>query len=151
MSEQVRWTTPEASIEEVSRMMAEDGCGEIPVLQSHDQRTVVGVITDRDIVCRSLGQGKNPMELKAKDLMTSQVVMAHNDSPVNDVIALMRDNHIRRVPIVNEKNELSGIVSEADIFRASNEQELSEFVHEYIKPAAQEAPVAQQSSEQQIQ
>ena len=91
------------------------------------------------------------MNLKAGDLMTPQVIMAHDNSSLNDVIGMMRDHHIRRVPVVNEKNELSGIVSEADIFRASNEKELQDFVHEYIKTPAHEPPVSLASSQTTIQ
>ena len=147
MSRNVTWTTPDASIEDVSRLMVKNNCGEIPVIKSDDEKTVLGVITDRDIVCRSIGKGRDPMNLKARDLMTPQVIMAHDNSSLSDVIGMMRDHHIRRVPVVNEKNELSGIVSEADIFRASNEKELQDFVHEYIKSSAHEPPASSASSQ----
>lgn len=59
-------STPDTSLAEIARLMVEHDCGEIPLVENSK---VVGVITDRDIVCRTLGVGKNPLDLTAQNCM----------------------------------------------------------------------------------
>ena len=66
--------TMETSLEEVARMMVQCDCGEIPVIERQDLRKIVGVVTDRDIVCRAVAKGLNPLMLSAAAVMTSPAV-----------------------------------------------------------------------------
>jgi CBS domain-containing protein len=133
MSTNIIFATPETSLVEVSKLMIKGNCGEIPLVNNKDHKIVVGVITDRDIVCRTLGRGKNPMDLTARDCMTTQVVMADLNMTLNDVINLMRENKIRRVPVVDKDDRLTGMISQTDILQSSNEKEVVQMVHELSK------------------
>lgn len=105
--------SPDSSLEEVARMMVNHDCGEIPVLDSRS--APIGVLTDRDICCRTVAQGKNPLEMKASDIMTSPVVTVTPQTSVTDCCKLMEAKQIRRVVVVDDAGRCCGIVAQADI------------------------------------
>ena len=61
----------ETSLQEVAKMMVDNDCGEIPVIDSNETKKPLGVVTDRDIVCRTVAQGRNPLDLTASDCMST--------------------------------------------------------------------------------
>lgn len=130
MSKDVSYATPQTSLTEVAKMMVDVNCGEIPVVNNENQKSIVGVITDRDIVCRTLGVGKNPMNLTAKDCMTSHVVTASKDASISEGIELMKRNKIRRIPIVDSSKNLCGIVSLADLVGEGDLDQTIEMIQE---------------------
>jgi CBS domain-containing protein len=134
MSQNLIFSTPEASLQEIAVMMTEADCGEIPLIKDPEKMDVVGVITDRDIVCRTLGIGKNPMELVAQDCMTSPAVTATEDMPAKECIKLMQDNKIRRIPVVDRSGRLCGMVAQADFARVDDDETI-EMVQEVSKPS----------------
>lgn len=123
MTKNILWANPESSLFEVARLMIDGNCGEIPIVESSDNLELMGVITDRDIVCRSLGLGLDPTELTAKDCMSPGVITGELDMSINDCIDIMEENQIRRLPIVNSKGKLCGIISQADVVREYGESE----------------------------
>lgn len=134
MSKDVACTTPETKLADVAKLMVTRDCGEIPVVKSMDQKSIVGVITDRDIVCRSLGAGKDPMKLMASDCMTTDVITGDFDMTVEDCLEIMRENQIRRLPIVDENNVLCGIISQADVINLVGEDQAIELIQDVSKP-----------------
>jgi CBS domain-containing protein len=134
MSKNVFYATPETSLVEIAKLMVKANCGEIPLVKSKNEKVIVGVITDRDIVCRTLGVGKNPMNLFAKDCLSPQVISAHENSSVSECILLMKKNKIRRLPILDSRNELCGIVSLADLIKEGGPQEAVELLQEVTRP-----------------
>jgi CBS domain-containing protein len=71
------------SLEDVAQMMVECDCGEIPVIDSEDSRKPIGVVTDRDIVVRTIACGKNPLQMTAGDCMSQPCVTVSPDTTVN--------------------------------------------------------------------
>jgi CBS domain-containing protein len=101
---------------EVARAMRDEDVGEIPVVDL--DRHPVGVITDRDIVVRTLADGRNPLEIRAQDCMTAPPIVIEEDATVEDCAKLMERQKIRRVPVVDAKGALCGIVALADLERS---------------------------------
>ena len=66
--------TADASLEEVAKAMVEHDCGEIPIVRSSSDKSLLGVVTDRDIVCRLVAQGRNPVDEAAEACMSTPVV-----------------------------------------------------------------------------
>jgi len=127
--------TPQTSLSDIARMMAEHDCGEIPVVASTSERRPVGVITDRDIVIRTLAKNINPMQATANDCMTKPVVSVTPECALDECCDLMEQHQIRRVPVVDDKGMLIGIVAQADIALAGGRSAISEMVKEVSRPS----------------
>jgi CBS domain-containing protein len=126
--------TMETSLEEVARMMVQCDCGEIPVIERQDLRKIVGVVTDRDIVCRAVATGLNPLMLSAAAVMTSPAVTIGQHDDADEVVRVMETHQIRRVPVVDQNGEVCGIVSLADIARHDSRKQAGELVREVSTP-----------------
>jgi CBS domain-containing protein len=121
MSDGLVCCTAETSLGEVARLMADHNCGEIPVVGPGDSRRPIGVVTDRDIARRAVARGKNPLELTAKDCMSSPVVTVMAEALLEDCWRMMEQNQVRRIPVVDEQGHCCGVVSQADIARVTSE------------------------------
>lgn len=120
--------TPETPVDEVAKMMVQNNCGEIPVIDTGDR--VVGVVTDRDIVCRVVAEGKNPIGYTAGTCMSHPVVTVREDAPLEEVVATMEEHQVRRVPVIGRDGACSGIIAQADVARVGPEREIAELVRE---------------------
>jgi len=125
----------ETSLEEVARMMVENDCGAIPVVEDQEQWKPVGIITDRDITCRAVAEGRNPLEMTAEEAMTLSPVTISEESSVEECIREMEVHRLRRILAVDAKGGCSGIVSLADIALHTGEKELVEVVEEVSRPS----------------
>lgn len=112
MSTNVLYAKPDASLEEVANYMKQQNVGSIPVCNDNGQ--ALGIITDRDIVLKAVSQGRN--DLKAKDVMSTNLVYATSNMSAHEASDLMAKNQIRRLPVVDNK-QLTGILAMADIAR----------------------------------
>ncbi len=127
---------PETSLQEAAKMMADEDCGCLPVVDQ-DMKPV-GVITDRDITCRTVAQGRNPLDLTVSDAMTSPVISVSSNSDIHECCQLMEDNQVRRLPVVDESGSCCGMVAQADI--ALNAPE--EMSGDLVKGVSQESSSA---------
>src|SRR5439155_16319925 len=106
MTEHPACCTPETPLDEVAKLMRQHDCGEIPVVDPAEQP--VGVITDRDIVCRVIAEGKNPMAYPAEICMSQPVTTVMVDAPLGEVVATMEKHQVRRVPVVDARGRCVG-------------------------------------------
>lgn len=120
--------TPETSIDEVAKLMRRNDCGEIPVISTAEEP--IGVVTDRDIVCRVVAEGKNPMAYPVEHCMTQPVVTVLVSDSLQDITATMEKHQIRRVPVVDESGRLVGMIAQADIAWTSGKSDVAELVRE---------------------
>ena len=127
--------TPETKLEQVASLMVQHDCGEIPIVESQNGKKLVGVITDRDIVIRSIARGINPLELNAEDCMTKDPVSVKRDTDVDEVCHMMEDHQIRRVPVVDDSNCVCGMVSQADIATSVGAKEVGSVVRNVSQPS----------------
>lgn len=122
--------TPATSLTEVARMMVDNDCGEIPVVEDMVTRKLAGVITDRDIAVRIVAQGRNSAEACANDCMTTPCVSVTADTSLEECCDVMEVNKIRRVPVLDDKNGVVGIVSLADVVRTAKPSTTASVVKE---------------------
>lgn len=134
MSTNVACCKTDTPLREVAKLMVDCDCGEIPVAD-RDGRPV-GVLTDRDIVCRAVARGRNPLELRAGDVMTSPPVTIPADVALSDCCDVLEQNQIRRVPVVDGEGKCIGIVSQADIARHASKTETAEVVQRVSQPTS---------------
>lgn len=111
--------TPDDDVRRIARLMAENDCGCIPVVDSQDNRRVVGIVTDRDIAIRAVAEGKDPTT-KARDVMTVDPRCCLPDDEVRAVERVMAEQQVRRVVIVDDDGYCVGIVAQADLARAAD-------------------------------
>jgi CBS domain-containing protein len=134
MTENPAFCRPETKLQEVARLMVDCDFGEIPVVDSDSSRKPIGVITDRDITVRAVAQGRNPLELTARDCMSTDPVTTTPDADLEEAANLLGEHQLRRLPVVNERGELCGIVTQADIAKAAPPQETGDLVREVSQP-----------------
>jgi CBS domain-containing protein len=128
MTPQPQCCSAETLLNEVANLMVEADCGEIPVVDASNR--LIGVVTDRDIVCRVVAKGKNPTAVTAEEIMTQPVVAVPADTTLDEVVAVMEENQIRRVPVVDGQGCVCGIIAQADVALVARESEVGELVRE---------------------
>jgi CBS domain-containing protein len=133
MSTTVACCSPETKLPEVARMMVDNDCGEIPVVNASG--VPIGVVTDRDITCRAVAEGLNPLEMEAGDCMTTPCVTVTPETSLEECCQALEKNKIRRVPVVDETGACCGMVSQADIARNAPKSETAEVVKKVSEPS----------------
>jgi CBS domain-containing protein len=112
MTRGVRTMTPSDTVVRAAQAMDELNVGVIPVC---DGPKLVGMVTDRDIVVRGVAQEADPKTLKLADVMSTNVRCAKEDDDIDQVLSEMADTQIRRMPVVDARQQLVGIVTLGDI------------------------------------
>jgi len=128
--------TADTGLQEAAKIMVDHDCGCVPIVDGIDSGRPVGIITDRDICCRAVAEGKNPLDLTAGDIMTKNVVTVSPDTSVEDCCNLMEDNQIRRIAVIDGSGACVGIVAQADIAVNASGQKIAEVVQEVSKATA---------------
>ena len=129
--------TPETSLQDVARMMVEHDCGEIPVVGSADGGTLLGVVTDRDIVVRVIARGADVREATAGTCMTQPALSLPPDAKLSDAVEMMQAHQVRRLPVVDAQGHVCGIVSQADLARAATAEQTGDLVRDVSEPQRQ--------------
>ena len=124
--------TPEATVREAAQVMQRDDTGIVPVVDGQDDRKLVGVITDRDIAIRCVADGRDS-NCRVRDVMSSgHIATCKLNDEVDNVMDAMRTEKVRRIPIVDERGSLVGIVAQADIVRKTRDGAQAEDTIEQI-------------------
>jgi CBS domain-containing protein len=121
-------------------MRAQD-TGVVPVIENEQSQRLVGLVTDRDLCMNVVAEGRDPRAVPVEECMTAAVVACAPNDSIAKATELMRQNQIRRVPVVDEQRKLIGIVSLADVVERG-EIKATE-VHETLKTIS--APTGQPS------
>lgn len=132
MSKDPACCTEDTSLQMVAQMMVDHDCGEIPVVENEDNLKLIGVITDRDIVCRAVAKARNPLEMNAGAVMSHDIVSVNPESSIEECIHLMQQHQIRRLPVVDKNGSCIGMVAQADLARR-DESHAKEVVKEVSK------------------
>ena len=119
-------------LRDVARMMVDNDCGQIPVVDATN--TPIGVVTDRDIAVRIVAEGRDPTSACAADCMTTPVTTVSEGSSLAACCDAMETSQVRRVPVVDANGSLCGIVSLADVALSGRDQETAEVVKQVSEP-----------------
>ena len=111
MTRDVYVARPNQTIRDVAGMMGNIDAGVLPV---GDDNRLLGMITDRDIAIRAVGQGKGPQTL-VQDIMSPEVKYCYEDEDTEHIAKNMADQQIRRLPVVDRNKRLVGILSLRDL------------------------------------
>lgn len=136
MTSNPKTVTEKDTVQAAARLMRDHDTGVIPVV-AESGRKVIGMITDRDIVTRLIADGKDAKSSKVSEAMTRKVHTVRDNEPLNKVFQVMSDQQVRRVPVVNESNELVGIISLADVANETEkDKQLAKTVENISEPAS---------------
>lgn len=113
--------TPGTTIREAAQLMQRENVGIIPVVEEKGSKRLVGVVTDRDIAIRIVAEGRDG-GTRVSEIMTSdQIKTCAPDDDVNDAMEVMANEQVRRVPIIDDRGALVGIIAQADIVRKARD------------------------------
>src|SRR5829696_5430925 len=128
-------SVPTDSIQQVAQLMRAEDVGSVPDVENHDAIKLVGIITDRDLVLKVLAEGRNAQSTTVQEVMSRDLVTCREDDDVDKAFKAMSEYQIRRIPIVNERNEIVGIIAQADIAtRVEEPKKTAEVVEEISQP-----------------
>ncbi len=131
---------PDDRLDEVAKLMLDHGCGVIPVC---DATKVVGIVTDRDITCRAVAKGSIPSAVAVSEVMTRPVYTIRQDEDVQSAIELLEAKQVRRLPVVDDDDNVVGIIAPSDLAPTFASTNVSDFLlavsywnHKTVTPPA---------------
>jgi CBS domain-containing protein len=129
MTRDVECVRIDASVQDAAVKMKSLDVGPIPVCEGD---TVLGIITDRDIVVRAVAEGRDARTTRVQDVMTRDVASCREDDDVKDAVRVMKEKQIRRLVVVTGDKRLAGIVSLGDIAVDTRDDKMSGDVLEKV-------------------
>jgi len=135
MTKDLVFSHPTDTVDDVAKLMKKEDIGPVLIVEKGDQgKRLVGIVTDRDLAIKVVGEGRDPKKTKVKDVMTTKVVTCRADDDVQNAMNAMAQYQLRRIPVVDEYGMLVGIISQADVATRVNEpEETAEVVKEISK------------------
>ena len=138
MSKNPRTVSPDTPVSDAARVMKEDDIGLVPVVEriggAETRGRLIGVVTDRDIAIRRVAEGRSS-DGPVSDVMSGGVKTCSPDDSVDDAMELMGREQVRRIPIVDERGSLVGVVAQADLVRmAGHERKVEQTVERISQP-----------------
>ena len=130
MTEDLVYCTPGDTVTEVARLMKKEDIGPVLVVDSNDSKTLVGIVTDRDLVLKAIAEGLDPQTTKVNDVMSKKLVTCRMEDDVEQAMSAMAQFQLRRIPVVEENMKLVGIISQADVARMNAPAKTGEVVKE---------------------
>ena len=118
MSTKPVFLPPNASLKDAATKMKELDCGFIPVGENDK---LIGAVTDRDIVLRTLAEGKDPTKATLKDVMSDHIEYCFEDEDLDKTIDQMKSKQIHRLVVLNKDKRMTGILALGDIARKTND------------------------------
>ncbi|HEY9548956.1 MAG TPA: CBS domain-containing protein [Kiloniellaceae bacterium] len=108
----VDWCAPDTPLSDIARIMRDSDVGAVPIGENDK---LIGMVTDRDIVCRGFADGRDPTSMTARDVMTSGIVYCTENQSIEDAIHMMEEKQIRRMTVINGKKRMTGMLSLGDL------------------------------------
>lgn len=125
--------SPDTNLVDVTQMFVEHDVGAIPVVDPATGRPI-GIVTDRDVATRAVASGGDARSLTAGDCMTTSVVSVKADASLDDLLAAMSENQVRRLIVVDDRGGVIGIVSQADVALHAKNEKSGELVEQVSRP-----------------
>ena len=132
MTKDLVYSLPSDMVSDVAKLMKDEDIGPVLIVDdSHDGKRLVGIVTDRDLALKVVGEGRDPNSTRVEDVMTGSLVTCRADDDVENAMRAMAQNQLRRIPVVDDSGQLVGIISQADVATRLNEpQSTAEVVKE---------------------
>ena len=125
---------PSDSVAQAAQIMKREDIGPVLVVSDRNEKRLVGIVTDRDLAIKVLAEGRDAHSCRVDEVMSSNPVTCQEDDDVRDAIRQMAQHQVRRIPVVDGNNRLSGIIAQADVARLADEEQVGEMVEEISQP-----------------
>jgi CBS domain-containing protein len=126
---------PQDTVDKVAQIMKREDIGSVPVVTSHDTNKLIGIVTDRDLALKVVGEGRNPRQTEVEAVLTPQPWTCLADDLLSVAVKIMSERQVRRIPVVDESGHILGIIAQADIAtRTADAQQTAEVVEEISQP-----------------
>lgn len=135
MAKNPRTVTPETSVREAAQLMKTEDVGMLPVVRS-GSKNIVGIVTDRDIAIRHVAAGHSSPDCPVSEAMSADVKTCKSTDSVDEVMKVMGKEQVRRIPIVDERGDLVGIVAQADIARDADDKKAERTIEKISQPGS---------------
>jgi CBS domain-containing protein len=123
MNRSPRTVEPDSILREVAHIMADEDTGIVPVVD--ENRRLLGLLTDRDMVLRTVDEERSWANIRVEEVMTEDVQAVTPEEPVHDILRLMGRKQIRRLPVVDRHDTLVGMVTISELAqRAERDEDL---------------------------
>jgi len=103
------------SAQHAAELMKEHHAGALPVVEKNSGGKLTGVITDRDLCLRVIAEGRDPRKVKVRECMTGSPVCCKPEDDMQHALALMKEHHVRRIPVVDAEHRICGMISFANL------------------------------------
>src|SRR2546425_5637989 len=123
---------PEDVLAQAATLMRQEDCGSIPVVRDD---SLVGIVTDRDIVVRGIAAGKDPRTTPVSEVMSADPITIGPDADAAEAAKVMAERQVRRLPVV-EDGRLIGLIVTAQLARNEPPREVGDTVKEISEPAS---------------
>lgn len=133
--------TADATVREAAQLMRQEDVGIVPVVEKGADRKLVGVVTDRDIAIRCVADGRDGGSCRVSDVMSAdELTTCQPNDDLETVMETMGREQVRRIPIIDERGSLVGIVSQADVARkADDDDQVGDTVERISRPSDRHA------------
>jgi CBS domain-containing protein len=125
MHQGAEWVSPETAVSDVAQRMRDLDIGAIPVGEND---RLVGMVTDRDITCRGVANGTDVARLTARDVMSKGIFYCNDSEELEDALRIMEQKQVRRLPVINDKKRMVGMLSIGDVGDAASHELTGEVV-----------------------
>ncbi|MEM9494702.1 MAG: CBS domain-containing protein [Pseudomonadota bacterium] len=112
MTKSVRIAEPDENITHAAKKMRTQNIGALPVIENGE---LVGMLTDRDIAIRAIGANKDPSQSTVAEVMSDECFWCAENETLEDAVRIMEQNKVRRLPVMNDKKDVVGILSVEDV------------------------------------
>lgn len=126
MHQPADWADADTPVSEIAKMMEKSDIGAVPI--GKDDK-LIGMLTDRDIAVRVVAAGRDPKKTKAEDAMTKGIIYCRTSETVEDAIHLMDQKKIRRLPVLDDKKRLVGMLAMGDVAHSVSRDLSGELLH----------------------
>src|SRR5262245_47727815 len=116
MHQGAEWVAPQTPLLEVARKMRDLDIGSVPI---GENGRLIGMVTDRDIACRGVANGRDIAKLTARDVMSKGILYCRDSEQLEDALRIMEQKQVRRLPVINDRKRMVGMLSLGDIADAA--------------------------------
>jgi CBS domain-containing protein len=119
MHKGVEWVAPQEPVADIAKKMRDLDIGAIPVGEND---RLIGMVTDRDIACRGVANGGDCARLTARDVMSKGILYCNETEELEDAMRIMEQKQVRRLPVINDRKRMVGMLSLGDIAHAASHE-----------------------------